>query len=67
MDIIMEEVSSNEEEQTGIRMRPGSTEQIVNDQTYVGPSVFGPRPGLSLAKMKKPELRQAVEMPGGVS
>jgi len=51
-----------------IRVRPGCTEQIRDNQTYIWPSVLDPTPDLSLLAMtRKADLSQAVEMPGGVS
>lgn len=65
MNTNIEEVENNEERHTEW-IRPGYSEQVINKQALTGPSVLGSRPGLSLAMMKKPDLRQAVEMPGGV-
>jgi hypothetical protein len=64
MDIHMEDGT---EEQTSIRIRPGYTEQVLDNQTYVRPIVFGEGPDFPWATTRKPDLRQAVEMPGGVS
>jgi len=61
------EDAGSEEEQTGIRIRPGYTEQICDNQTYIRPNVFGPGPDLPWATIKKPDLSQAVEQAGGVS
>jgi hypothetical protein len=66
MDIYMEDAGTDEE-QTGIRIRPGYTEQIRDNQVYIRPSVFGSGPEFPLATTKKPDFSQAVEMPGGVS
>jgi hypothetical protein len=63
----MEDAETNEG-QRNIRVRPGYTEQIRDNQAYIRPSVLDPTPDLSLfATTKKADLRQAVEMPGGVS
>jgi len=63
----MEDAGSNEE-QIYVPIRPGYTEEIHNNQTYIRPSVLGTTPDLSrLAMIRKADLSQAVEMPGGVS
>jgi hypothetical protein len=67
MDIHMEDAGSNEEP-ISIRIRPGYTEEIHNNKTYIRPSVLGTAPNLArMAMIKKADLSQAVEMPGGVS
>lgn len=66
MDTHMEEIRNDEERQIG-RVRPGYSEQVSEGQVFMIPTVFASSPGLSLAMMRKPDLRQAVEMPGGVS
>jgi hypothetical protein len=65
MDSHMQDIENNEARQS--RMRPGFSDQIINNQKFTAPTVFGPEPGLSLAMRKKPDLSQAREMPGGVS
>ena len=63
----MEHAERNEG-QSNIRVRPGYTEQIRDNQTYIRPSVLDPTADLSLLAMtRKADLSQAVEMPGGVS
>jgi len=50
-------------------IRPGYVEQVLNDETYVVPKVLGQQlgEGLSLARIEKPDLREALEMTGGVT
>jgi len=67
MNTQMGSAGINQESHTAIRVRPGYSERVFNNQLFMGPTVFGPNPGLSLAMMQKPDLTQAVEMPGGVS
>jgi hypothetical protein len=64
MDIHM---NDGTEEQTSFRIRPGYTEHVHDNQEYIRPIVFGLGPDLPWATTRKPDLRQAVEMPGGVS
>jgi hypothetical protein len=49
-------------------IRPGYIEQVLNDKTYVVPKVLGEKlgEGLSLARIEKPDLREALEMTGGM-
>ena len=56
----------NEEVMIKTPIRPGYTEQVFNNQTYVMPNVLGQREGLSLAQVGKPDLREALKMTGGV-
>jgi len=60
-------------EQTGpsvmkLPIRPGYVEQVLNNKTYVVPKVLGQHlgEGWSLARIEKPDLREALEMTGGV-
>ena len=45
-------------------IRPGYMEQVLNDKTYIVPKVLGQQlgEGLSLARIEKPDLSEAVEM-----
>lgn len=60
-------MEGSDEEQTGIRIRPGYTEYTHNNETYIRPSMFEPGPSGPPATTRKPDLRQAIEIPGGVS
>lgn len=53
---------------TKLPIRPGYVEQVLNNTTYVVPKVLGQQlgEGLSLARIEKPDLREALEMTGGV-
>ncbi len=68
MDTTMDVESTgiNEEVMIKTPIRPGYTEQVFNNQTYVMPNVLGQREGLSLAQVEKPDLREALKMTGGV-
>lgn len=50
-----------------VPLRPGYSEQIVNNETYIVPNVLGRSHGLSLARVAKPNMSEALKMPGGVS
>jgi hypothetical protein len=53
-------------EKTSIRIRPGYTEHVHDNETFIRPNVFGPGPDLPWATTRKPDLSQAVEIAGGV-
>lgn len=50
-----------------VPLRPGYSEQTVDNETYIVPNVLGQSHGLSLARVVKPNLTEALETPGGVS
>ncbi len=64
----VEPTGLNEEAVMKVPIRPGYMEQVLNDKTFVVPKVLGQQlgEGLSLARIKKPDLREALEMTGGV-
>jgi hypothetical protein len=61
-------VTTNKEAPINRPIRPGYMEQVLNDKTYVVPKVLGQQlgEGLSLARIEKPDLSEALDMSGGV-
>ncbi len=51
-----------------VLIRPGYMKQVLNNKTYVVLKILGQQlgEGLSLARIEKPDLREALEMMGGV-